>query len=64
MAVGLGPAAWLRRWAALANTLVAGLELCRAGAVMLEQGAAFGRVLVEPLGSASEDLLAPGAVAA
>src|SRR4051794_17434874 len=38
---GQGPIAQLQRRAALASTLVAGLELSREGAAVLDQGAAF-----------------------
>jgi segregation and condensation protein A len=47
-AVGQGSAATLQRRAALASTLMAGLELSRDGAAMLDQDAAFGGVVVRP----------------
>jgi segregation and condensation protein A len=40
--------AGLQRRAALASTLVAGLELSRDGAAMLDQDAAFGEIVVRP----------------
>ena len=46
--VGQGSAAWLQRRAALASTLVAGLELSRDGAAVLDQNAAFGGIVVRP----------------
>ena len=46
--VGQGPAARLQRRAALASTLVAGLELSRDGAAVLDQDAAFGDIVVRP----------------
>jgi chromatin segregation and condensation protein Rec8/ScpA/Scc1 (kleisin family) len=39
----------LQRRAALASTLVAGLELSREGAAMLDQDAAFGAIVVLPV---------------
>ena len=45
---GKGPTARLQRRAALASTLVAGLELSREGAAMLDQDAAFGGIVVRP----------------
>ncbi|MFC7477512.1 hypothetical protein ACFQS7_24340 [Dankookia sp. GCM10030260] len=47
-AVGEGITVRLQRRAALASTLVAGLELCREGAVVLDQGAAFDGIFVRP----------------
>jgi segregation and condensation protein A len=47
-----GPDAPLRRRAALASTLLAGLELGREGAASLSQGEAFGAIVVAPPGSA------------
>ena len=47
-ATGQGPAGRLQRRAALASTLMAGLELSRDGAVQLEQGQAFGGITVRP----------------
>jgi segregation and condensation protein A len=44
--VGQGPAARLQRRAALVSTLVAGLELSREGAAVLDQEAAFGGIVV------------------
>jgi segregation and condensation protein A len=44
--VGQGPVARLQRRAALASTLVAGLELSRDGAVALEQDVEFGEIRV------------------
>ena len=46
--VGQGPTARLQRRAALASTLVAGLELSRDGAALLDQDAAFGGIVVRP----------------
>jgi segregation and condensation protein A len=46
--VGQGPVARLQRRAALASTLVAGLEHSRGSAVVLNQGAAFGEIVVRP----------------
>jgi segregation and condensation protein A len=46
--VGQGAAARLQRRAALASTLVAGLELSREGAAMLDQDGAFGGIVVRP----------------
>jgi segregation and condensation protein A len=46
--VGQGPTARLQRRAALASTLVAGLELSRDGAAVLDQDAAFGGIVVCP----------------
>ena len=43
-----GPAAALRRRAALASTLLAGLELEREGAAALAQDEAFGPILIAP----------------
>jgi chromatin segregation and condensation protein Rec8/ScpA/Scc1 (kleisin family) len=43
---GQGPTAQLQRRAAIASTLVAGLELCRDGAAMLNQHAAFSGIVV------------------
>jgi segregation and condensation protein A len=43
---GQGAALWRR--SALASTLLAGLELSRDGAVVLEQQAAFGAVRIRP----------------
>ena len=43
-----GSGAGLQRRAALASTLVAGLELSRDGAAMLEQDAAFGEIVLRP----------------
>jgi segregation and condensation protein A len=45
---GQGSVAQLQRRAALASTLVAGLELSREGAAVLDQGAAFGGIVVRP----------------
>jgi len=45
---GQGPTARLQRRAALASTLVAGLELSRDGAAVLDQDAAFGGIVVRP----------------
>jgi segregation and condensation protein A len=45
---GQGPTARLQRRAALASTLVAGLELSRDGAALLDQDAAFGGIVVRP----------------
>ena len=45
-----GPDAALRRRAALASTLLAGLELGRDGAASLSQERAFGGILVAPAG--------------
>jgi segregation and condensation protein A len=53
---GQGPTARLQRRAALASTLVAGLELSREGAAVLDQDAAFGEVRVAPATLASEDV--------
>jgi segregation and condensation protein A len=53
--VGQGPIAQLQQRAALASTLVAGLELSRDGAAVLDQDAAFGEVRVTPVASASEN---------
>jgi segregation and condensation protein A len=47
-AAGQGPTAQLQRRAALASTLVAGLELSRDGAAVLDQDAAFGGIVVRP----------------
>ena len=47
-AVGDGPDAALRHRAALASTLLAGLELGREGAASLSQAGAFGRIVVAP----------------
>ena len=47
-ATGQGPAARLQRRAAIASTLVAGLELSREGATVLAQDAAFGGITVLP----------------
>jgi segregation and condensation protein A len=44
--VGRGPTTRLQRRAALASTLVAGLELSRDGAVALEQDVEFGEIRV------------------
>ncbi len=49
-AVAGGPDAALRRRAALASTLLAGLELGREGAASLSQDSAFGEVVVAPAG--------------
>ncbi len=43
-----GPDAALRRRAALASTLLAGLELSREGAASLSQGEGFGAIVVAP----------------
>jgi segregation and condensation protein A len=64
VAEGQGPAVRLQRRAALASTLVAGLELCRDGAAVLDQGAAFGEVRVKPVVPASEDVTRSNAAAA
>jgi segregation and condensation protein A len=48
--VGQGSTTHLQRRAALASTLVAGLELSRDGAAMLDQDVAFGEVRVAPVG--------------
>ena len=45
-----GPGAALRHRAALASTLLAGLELGREGAASLSQGEAFGTIVVAPAG--------------
>ena len=45
-----GPDAVLRRRAALASTLLAGLELGREGAASLSQATAFGAIVVAPAG--------------
>jgi segregation and condensation protein A len=45
-----GPDAALRRRAALASTLLAGLELGREGAASLSQATAFGAIVVAPAG--------------
>ena len=45
---GKGLTARLQRRAALASTLVAGLELSRDGAAVLDQDAAFGGIVVHP----------------
>ena len=45
-----GSDAALRRRAALASTLLAGLELGREGAASLSQGQAFGGIVVAPAG--------------
>jgi segregation and condensation protein A len=45
-----GPDAALRRRAALASTLLAGLELGREGAASLSQAAVFGAIVVAPAG--------------
>ena len=45
---GQGAAARLQRRAALASTLVAGLELSRDGAAVLDQNVAFGGIVVRP----------------
>ena len=45
---GQEPATRVQRRAALASTLVAGLELSREGAAVLDQGAAFGGIVVRP----------------
>ncbi len=47
-----GPDAVLRRRAALASTLLAGLELGREGAASLSQERAFGAIVVAPTGPA------------
>jgi chromatin segregation and condensation protein Rec8/ScpA/Scc1 (kleisin family) len=44
--VGQAPVARLQRRAALANILVAGLELSRDGAAILNQAADFGEIVV------------------
>jgi chromatin segregation and condensation protein Rec8/ScpA/Scc1 (kleisin family) len=44
--VGQAPAARLQRRAALASILVAGLELSRDGAAILNQAADFGEIVV------------------
>ena len=51
-----GPGAALRRRAALASTLLAGLELSREGIAAMNQEEAFGPVSVRPIikGNASE----------
>jgi segregation and condensation protein A len=54
---GQGPTAQLQRWAALASILVAGLELSRDGAALLNQEAAFGEVRVAPVAPAGRELL-------
>ncbi len=46
-----GPDAALRRRAALASTLLAGLELGREGAASLSQARAFGAIVVAPAGT-------------
>jgi segregation and condensation protein A len=61
---GQGPFACLQRRAALASTLVAGLELSRDGAAVLDQDTTFGEVRVKPVGPASEDRSRPGVAAA
>jgi segregation and condensation protein A len=63
-AMGQGAAARLQRRAALASTLVAGLELSRDGAAILDQDAAFGEVHVAPATLASEDLTRSSTAAA
>ena len=63
-AVGQGAAARLQRRAALASTLVAGLELSRDGSAKLDQDAAFGEVRVAPVAPAGEGVTRPGAAAA
>ncbi len=45
-----GPDAALRRRAALASTLLAGLELGREGTASLSQEGAFGAIVVAPAG--------------
>jgi segregation and condensation protein A len=45
---GQRPTARLQRRAALASTLVAGLELSRNGAALLDQDAGFGGIVVRP----------------
>ena len=45
---GQGAGVLLQRRAALASTLMAGLELCREGAAALDQDAAYGRIVVRP----------------
>jgi segregation and condensation protein A len=55
--VGQGLVARLQRRAALASTLVAGLELSRDGAALLNQEAAFGEVRVAPVAPAGRELL-------
>jgi segregation and condensation protein A len=45
---GQGPTSRLQRRAALASTLVAGLELSRDGAALLDQDTAFGGIVVLP----------------
>jgi segregation and condensation protein A len=47
-AAGQGPTARVQRQAALASTLVAGLELSRDGTAVLNQDAAFGGIVVRP----------------
>jgi hypothetical protein len=43
---------------------MAGLELSRDGAALLDQDVAFGNVRVKPVAPASEDVARPGAAAA
>ena len=62
-AVGQGPAARLQRRAALASTLVAGLELSRDGAAVLDQDAAFGGITVLAAEAAPDEAV-PGEAAA
>ncbi len=50
---GDGPGAALQRRAALASTLLAGLELCRDGSAAVRQEHAFGPVLVAPAATSS-----------
>jgi chromatin segregation and condensation protein Rec8/ScpA/Scc1 (kleisin family) len=49
-AAGRGAGGELRHKAALASTLLAGLELGREGAASLRQGSAFGAIVVAPAG--------------
>ena len=48
---GEAPGAGLQRRAALASTLLAGLELEREGIAVMEQDGAFGRVRITPAGN-------------
>jgi len=45
---GCGPERDRRCRAAVASTVVAGLEMARAGALVIEQGTAFGTVVFGP----------------
>ena len=64
VAVGQGSVARLQRRAALASTLVAGLELSRDGSAKLDQDAAFDEVRVAPVAPTGAGLTRHGAAAA